>query len=175
MRSLLILFIGVLSCHLSIAQHNIILKSGEKLQGVVLGISNDTLQLSIERELNLIDMKHVSSIFFNEHVKYDGSLLLDDEVKSIKSGSYTVLYQMKDRDMLRAPVVSVGTEDKGTVVVEVTINRSGLVMKTESGITGSTTSNEYLLTKAKFAAQGAIFEKGPNAPIAQKGTISITY
>ncbi len=175
MKHLLYLVVCLCSSLIVYGQHSVILKSGEKLQGVVLALKNDTLQIAIDREMTLIDMKEVSSIFFDEYVPYDGSLLLDDEVKFIKSGKYLIEYQMKDRKMTNAPVVSIGTEDKGKVVVEVTVNRSGLVMKAIPGITGSTTSSEYLLTKAKFAAQGARFEPSPNGPIEQKGTIAITY
>ena len=157
------------------AQHSVILKSGDKINGVVLGIRNDTLSIAVNRELTEIKMVEVSSIFFDEFVPYDGSLLLDDDVKTVQSGDYLVKYQMKDRIMTNPPKVSIGTEDKGKVVVEVMINRSGLVMKATPGITGSTTSSEYLLTKAKFAAQGARFEVAPNGPVEQKGTIAITY
>lgn len=157
------------------AQHHVVMKSGEKITGVVLGIKNDTLQIAIQRELTLVEMKYVSSIFFDEYVAYDGSLLLDQEEKAIRSGDYLIRYQMKDRDIILPPKVSIGSGDKGVVVVEVTINRSGLVMKAVPGVTGSTTTNEYLLTKAMFAAQGARFEKSGVAPVSQKGTITITY
>ena len=138
-------------------------------------IKDDILILSVNRQITKISMKDVSSIFFDEYVPYDGSLLVDDDVKTIQSGKYLIKYQMKDRTMIKAPKISIGTEDKGTVVVEVTINRSGLVMRAIPGYSGSTTSNEYLYTKAKFAAQGAKFSKSDIAPVEQKGTISITY
>ena len=170
----LILFLTVASLALQ-AQHHVVMKSGEKISGVVLGIKNDTLQFAVQRELTLIEMKYVSSIFFDEYVAYDGSLLLDEEEKAVQSGDYLIRYQMKDRDITLPPKVSVGSGDKGIVVVEVTINRSGLVMKAVPGVTGSTTTNEYLLTKAMFAAQGARFEKSEVAPVSQKGTITITY
>ena len=157
------------------AQHNVILKSGEKLKGVVLMIRHDTLHMSVGRNMKYIELKYVTSIFFDEYVAYDGRLLLDDDMKSIRSGDYIIEYQMKDRMLLKPPKISIGTEDKGRVVVEITINRSGLVMKSEPGITGSNTSNEYLLTKAKFAAQAARFEPSKIAPVEQKGTIIITY
>mgnify|MGYP001573302439 CR=1 FL=1 len=157
------------------AQHTVVLKTGEKLNGVVLMIRNDTLHFAINRNLNYINMKSVSSIFFDEFVPYDGALLLDDEVQTITSDDYIIKYQMKDRKMTNPPKISIGTEDKGTVVVEVTINRTGVVMNAIPGITGSTTSNEYLLTKAKFAAQGSRFEQAPLAPVEQKGTIIISY
>ncbi|PCH92443.1 MAG: hypothetical protein COB85_08135 [Bacteroidetes bacterium] len=175
MKNLIVLTVCLFSGVNIYGQHSVILKSGERLQGVVLALLNDTLQMAIEREMTLIDMKEVTSIFFDEYVPYDGSLLLDDNVKFIKSGKYLIEYQMKDRLMTNPPVVSIGTEDKGKVVVEVTVNRTGLVMKAIPGITGSTTSSEYLLTKAKFAAQGARFEPAPQGPIEQKGTIAITY
>jgi len=167
--------IFLLLSHLTQAQHNVILKSGEKLHGVVMLIRNDTLHMAVDRKIKKIELRYVSSIFFDEYVPYDGRLLLNDEIKTIKSGKYIIEYQMKERKMVKAPIVSVGTEDKGKVVVEVTVNRSGLVMKAVPGITGSTTSNEYLLTKAKFAAQGARFEKSTLAPVEQKGTIIFTY
>jgi len=160
---------------LSIAQHSVILKSGDRLNGVVMAIKDDTLHFAINRKINMIEMKYLSSIFFDEYVPYDGRLLLDEEIMTMKSGNYLIEYQMKDRKMIHPPKVSIGTEDHGKVVVEVTINRSGLVMSSNPGINGSTTSNEYLLTKAKFAAQGARFEKSTNAPVEQKGTIIISY
>ncbi|HHZ64496.1 MAG TPA: hypothetical protein EYN51_03195 [Flavobacteriales bacterium] len=83
MKNLTIL-IALLCASLSIyGQHSVILKSGEKLQGVVLALQNDTLQMAIDREMTLIEMKEVTSIFFDEYVPYDGSLLLDDEEKTI--------------------------------------------------------------------------------------------
>jgi hypothetical protein len=157
------------------AQHNVILKTGEKLKGVVLMVKHDTLHMSVNRNMKFIELKYVSSIFFDEYVAYDGRLLLDAEVKTMMSGDYLIEYQMNDRNLVKPPTISIGTEDKGKIVVEVTVNRSGLVMKAVPGITGSTTSNEYLLTKAKFAAQGARFDKSLVAPVEQKGTIIISY
>jgi len=175
MKTLLIVAVFLMNGINSYAQHNLILKTGEKLNGVVLMIRHDTLHMSVNRNMRYIELKYVSSIFFDEYVAYDGRLLLDDQVKTIMSGDYLIEYQMKDRNLIKPPTISIGTEDKGTVVVEVTVNRSGLVMKAVPGITGSTTSNEYLLTKAKFASQGAQFNKSMVAPVEQKGTIIISY
>ncbi len=161
--------------NLCTAQHSVILKTGEKFNGVVMAIKDDTLHMAIKRKMVFVELKYISSIFFDEYVPYDGSLLLDEEIKTMRSGEYIVEYQMKDRKMINPPKISIGTEDHGKVVVEITINRSGLVMVSKPGITGSTTSNEYLLTKAKFAAQGARFQKSKVAPVEQKGTIIITY
>ncbi len=161
--------------YLCTAQHSVILKTGEKFNGVVMAIKDDTLHMAIKRNMVFVELKYISSIFFDEYVPYDGSLLLDEEIKTMRSGEYIVEYQMKDRKMVNPPKISIGTEDHGKVVVEITINRSGLVMVSKPGITGSTTSNEYLLTKAKFAAQGARFQKSKVAPVEQKGTIIITY
>ncbi|HIA36603.1 MAG TPA: hypothetical protein EYN89_07670 [Flavobacteriales bacterium] len=160
---------------LCFAQHNVILKTGEKFNGVVMAVKDDTLHMAIKREMVFVELKYISSIFFDEYIPYDGSLLLDEKIKTMRSGEYLIEYQMKDRKMIHPPKISIGTEDHGKVVVEITINRSGLVMVSNPGIAGSTTSNEYLLTKAKFAAQGARFEKSKVAPVEQKGTIIITY
>ncbi|MEM9023853.1 MAG: hypothetical protein AAGB22_08920, partial [Bacteroidota bacterium] len=98
-----------------------------------------------------------------------------EEVKTIRSGKYVVQYRMKDRNIIRAPKISVATQDKGIVVVDVVVNRHGNVIRATPGGVGSTTSSEYLYTKAKFAALGALFNEHPTGPLETKGTITITY
>ncbi len=65
--------------------------------------------------------------------------------------------------------------EKGIVVVEITINKYGNVIKAVPGIEGSTTTSNYLFTKAKQAAQSVMFDTGPTMPLEQKGTITITF
>jgi hypothetical protein len=169
------LFILVICCKQNFSQHTIVLKNGQKLNGVVFELKNDTLDVAINQQLKKVPLIHIQSIFFNEYIPYDGKLLADEPEKTMRSGNYIIGYRMKDREMTVAPIISIGTEDKGTVVVDVTINRSGTVIYAKAGAPGSTTSNEYLYTKAKFAAQGAKFSESPKGPVEQKGTISITY
>jgi hypothetical protein len=159
----------------SFSQHVVVFKSGEKLEGVVMGIQNDVLSLYAAQKMQEIELVHVSSIFFNQHVAYDGSFDPTEPQQSIQSGKYTVYYQMKGRTMITPPVISNATENKGRVVLSVTIDRYGIVQKVEAGMTGSTTTNEYLYTKAKFAAKGARFSETTTGPLETKGTITIDY
>lgn len=167
-----LLIIWIVSAY---SQHTVVLKSGEKINGVVLELSNDTLMMYADRQEKRIYMAAISSMFFDEFVPYDGAMPSGEPTKRMKSGDYTIEYIMKDRDMITAPVISNATENRGVVVVDIMINRNGNVMKAKSGTTGSTTSNEYLLTKAEFAARGAKFEVSKTGPVEQEGSITITY
>ena len=162
-------------CFSGFSQHSIVMKSGKKLTGVVFELKYDTLGVAINQKLTKIPLMRVSSILCDEFVPYNGKFVASEPEKTMMSGKYLIKYRMKDREMTEAPVISIGTQDKGTVVVDVTINRSGTVNKATPGAAGSTTSSEYLYIKAKFAAQGAKFSQHPTGPIEQDGTISITY
>ncbi|NQV51658.1 MAG: hypothetical protein HQ500_00660 [Flavobacteriales bacterium] len=159
------------------AQHSVVLKTGEKVKGVVIALNDDVLTIYVNREPKEIHLRDVSSIFFDEYVPYDGTLNDDTPVKRIKSldGAYVVEYQIKDRDMTLAPRLSNATQKKGTVVVEVLVNRAGTVIKAKSGVTGSTTSDEYLLTKAEYACKGVQFSEHMTGPLETSGLITIHY
>jgi hypothetical protein len=49
------------------------------------------------------------------------------------------------------------------------------VIKAVPGAPGSTSNSEYLKTKAKQAAESAIFNNVPTAPLEQKGYITIAF
>ena len=159
------------------AQHSVVLKTGDKIEGVVMELLDDELTIYVNRQPKKIQLKDISSIFFDEYVPYDGSLKDDTPTRKIKSldGAYMVEYQIKDREMSQAPKLSNATEKQGTVVVEVIINRSGTVLKVNSGVTGSTTSDEYLLTKAEYACKGIKFNENMTAPLETKGLVTIHY
>ena len=77
--------------------------------------------------------------------------------------------------MTREPKIDNLTMEKGIVVVEITINKYGNVVKAEPGIEGSTTTSNYLLTKAKQAAESVMFDTSPKMPQSQTGSITITF
>ena len=83
--------------------------------------------------------------------------------------------QIKDRKLERNPRVSIGTEDRGTVVVKVVVDRYGNILSAEPGQSGSTTSNKYLYTKAQTAAKTAKFDENLKGPLKTEGTITIVY
>jgi len=157
------------------AQHSVVLKNGEKISGVVMAIQNDTLQIAINRRMNRIPLIKVSSIFLDEYVPYDGSFDPNVQERSIRSREYLIRYLVKDREMIVAPKLSNATENRGIVVVDVDIDKYGNVTKVKAGGIGSTTTNEYLYTKAEFACKGARFNENPKGPINTKGQIIITY
>jgi len=171
---LTLIALTLLSFHLS-AQHTIVLTNDQKIEGVVISIEHDVLTLATNGEEEKIQMKEVSSIFFKEYVPYDGAFVKEGEEKVLQVDGFTVKYQIKGREMVRPPKVSIGTEDKGAVVVKITIDRYGNIRSAEPGMPGSTTSNQYLYTKAKTAAKSAQFDENLKGPLTTEGTITIVY
>lgn len=166
----------MLICFQSKSQHTVVLKNGEKFQGVLLGIENDVVQFAVNRKPVSFEMKNVSSIFFDEYIPYDGSLIKDESmVKTVKSGEYTLHYLIKDREMIQVPKISNGTNNRGVVVVDIVVNQNGNVISAKPGGVGSTTTSEYLYTKAQFAAQGAKFSPDYKGPVRTEGYIEIKY
>jgi len=158
------------------AQHTLVLKNGEKVKGVVLGIQDDVLSFAVNRNMVKYPMVEVSSLFFDEYVPYDGKLVVDEtNLKTAKSGNYTIKYNIKDRKMLQVPKISNGTRTSGVVVVDIVVNQNGNVISAKPGGIGSTTTSEYLYTKAQFAAQSAKFEPDYKGPVRTEGTIEIAY
>ena len=94
---------------------------------------------------------------------------------STTSGTKGVSYVMNGRKITKQPTVSNLTMEKGIVVIDITINKYGNVIKAEPGAEGTTTTSQYLLTKGKQAAESAQFDTGPTMPLEQKGSITITY
>jgi hypothetical protein len=177
MKKLALLTVFAIATFSIQAQHSIVLKTGEKIQGVVMELQDDVITIYVDRQPKKVQLRDVSSIFFDEYVPYDGSLTTDAPMKKIKSldGDYTVEYQIKDREMTLAPKLSNATQKKGTAVVEVTVNRSGTVLRVKSGVTGSTTSDEYLLTKAEYACKGIQFNEDMKGPLETTGVVTIHY
>lgn len=171
------IFIGLfLYCTSSIfAQHTLVLKSGEKVSGVVIELKDDVLSMVVNRKMVTYPMLDVSTIFFNEHVPYDGALLDDTKEVVFKVDQFTVKYAIKDRKMIREPKVSIGTQDKGTVVVDIVVDRYGNIRSVLAGANGTTTSSEYLYVKAETAARSAKFDENLTGPLETKGTITIVY
>lgn len=157
------------------AQHTLVLQSGEKIDGVVLSLEHDVWTMFIEGKEKKFPMKEVSSVFFQEYVPYDGVHLPNGEETTIEVDGFTVKYQIKDRTLERNPKVSIGTQDKGTVVVKITVDRYGNIRTAEAGAPGSTTSSSYLYAKAVTAAKSAKFNEHLKGPLITEGTITIIY
>lgn len=174
-KRLFAILFALLYSQLGTAQHSIVLKSGEKMEGIVLSLENDVWNVFVDGKEKSIHMKEVSSLFFSEYVAYDGLLLPNGNEEIMEVNGFTVKYQIKDRKMTQKPKVSIGTEDKGTVVVKVIVDRYGNILDAESGQAGSTTSSNYLHTKAKIAAKSARFNESLKGPLKTEGLITIVY
>lgn len=174
MKSICLALLIIISAT-SIAQHSMVLNSGDKIEGVVLGLENDQWTIFTEGKEQKVHMKEVSSVFFKEYVPYDGTFVPDAEEKTVEVDGFTVKYQVKDRNMIKKPTVSIGTEDHGTVVVNITVDRYGNIRSAEPGASGSTTSSNYLYVKAQRAAKTARFDENLKGPLITEGTITIVY
>jgi protein TonB len=67
------------------------------------------------------------------------------------------------------------TQEDGTVVVDIWVNRAGTVVMAKTGARGSTTTNPILQKKAEEAAYKAKFKKDEGAPFEQKGTMTFVF
>lgn len=97
------------------------------------------------------------------------------EEMTIKVGTYEVRYSMKGRTITNKPRVDIMTEEHGTVVVDVTIDKYGHVISAVPGAKGTTTDSKYLMTKAKQCAETALYDTKPTYPLKTQGTFSITF
>lgn len=156
-----------------IAQHTLMLKSGEKMNGEVQSIKEGVLSFSFKGNPMTFKLVEVASITFDQ----SAPVVTKSSTSSgtTPSGTKGVSYVMNGRKMTKQPTVSNLTMEKGIVVVDITINKYGNVIKAEPGAEGTTTTSQYLLTKGKQAAESASFDTGPTMPLEQKGSITITF
>jgi hypothetical protein len=174
MKHLLIIIALSLSATV-FSQHFVVLKSGKKIECVVNALNNDTLEIYVDMMLQKVPLSEVTSIYFAQHVEYDGKLTETSETQSVKSGTYIIKYKIENRKMVNIPPVTNATEKQGRVVVKISVDRYGNVMKAEPGYIGSTTTDKYLLTKAMTVAKAAHFNTDMKAPLNVEGIIIINY
>jgi hypothetical protein len=151
------------------AQQTVILKTGEKLNGELQSISGKTVNFFHNGSVLTFDVAQISSI------QFDGDVKPNNPNAGTGSGTKGVSFIMPGRKITKQPKVDNLTMEKGIVVVAVTINKYGDVIKAEPGAEGTTTMSQYLLTKAKQAAESAKFDGGTTMPLEQKGTVTITF
>jgi len=179
MKNILILLLFFFSLQLS-AQHVVSFKSGEKMNGKVQSINNGVMDFLYKGNVMKINVSELYSINFVEHSSMaagESSSAAPREVgeKQVMAGNYMVRYKVADRSVAREPKVDNLTQKKGTVVVDIAIDKYGHVTKAVPGAPGSTTTDEYLKTKAKQAAESTLFDNVPTAPTEQKGYMIIVF
>ncbi len=80
-------------------------------------------------------------------------------------------YNLAGRKALSKPKEQPDCQEEGTVVVRITVNKNGEVIKAEPGAKGSTNTAPCLLKPAKEAALKTKWNSDNNAPTFQVGTI----
>jgi hypothetical protein len=159
----------------SSAQHTVLLKDGEMLKGEVIRLDKGTLIMmhnGAPRNLRVEDVRTIQ--FFID----SGSEVTSASTgrKSFSGPNGAVAYTMDGRDMIKFPKITLGTNDQGTVVVDVMIDRYGNVKIAEPGAPGTRTSNDtYLFPKAKLACQEAKFNSDPKAPLETRGQVFVEF
>jgi len=90
-------------------------------------------------------------------------------------GNGTISYSLGNRKNQLLPVPKYEVQFEGTVVVEISVDRAGAVIKAIPGVKGSTTLNDDLLKVARDAALKAKFDSNNEAPLLQKGFITYIF
>jgi hypothetical protein len=155
------------------AQHIVVLKTGERMNGELQSIKDNTVTFFYKGSMITFHLGEISSIIFDGGVPGGGSTGASNS--GTPSGMKGVSFVMPGRKIAKQPKVDNLTMEKGIVVVSITINKYGNVIKADPGAEGTTTTSPYLLTKAKQAAESAMFDGGQLLPLEQKGTITITF
>jgi len=91
------------------------------------------------------------------------------------TGTGGIQFSLSGRSYLSLPTPEYKYQVEGTVVVEILVDREGNVISATPGVKGSTTLNENLLQAARNAAMKAKFNRKPDAPATQKGTITYHF
>lgn len=169
------LFISFFAISLAQAQHTVIMKDGSQKKGEVKSISGPTLTFFTGgRPLDML-ISDVRTIHFYDEDKAAAASATNIR-KTFKEGFKEYEYEMEGRKMISFPKIGLGTKDEGVVVVEVTIDKYGNVLKANPGALGTkTTDDKYLFVKAKSACQQAKFDSDPTAPLSTTGKIYVTF
>jgi len=88
-------------------------------------------------------------------------------------GATFVSFYLKNRQKRRLIIPTYACEENGKVVVNIIVNKGGLVVKVE--LNNSYNSAPCLIEAAIDAAKRSTFKRSSNAPDRQSGTISYTF
>lgn len=87
-----------------------------------------------------------------------------------------ISFSLNGRSAVKLPTPEFNHQKEGTVVVQITVDRSGKVTSAVPGVKGSTTLDSYLLEVAKRAALSSRFNSKEDAQTAiQQGTITYLF
>lgn len=83
-------------------------------------------------------------------------------------------FSLGNRGAKHLPTPHIDFREEGVVVVDIIVDKKGIVKNVSIG-KGTTTTNATLRETALKAALNAVFTEDPNAPDEQKGTITYTF
>lgn len=84
-------------------------------------------------------------------------------------------YSLAGRSSVTLPRPEYSSNQQGTVVIQIWVDRQGKVVRAEYQPKGSNTSNGYLVSQARAAALKARFNPDASAPEEQRGTITYKF
>jgi len=84
-------------------------------------------------------------------------------------------YELGGRGKKNIPLPPYTSDEQGTIVVEIKVDRDGKVTYARAGARGTTISDQSMQRQAEKAARGSIFVSDPSAPEEQKGTITYRF
>lgn len=90
-------------------------------------------------------------------------------------GDSGISFDLAGRSMTRKPSLQDQSQETGRVVIEVIVDKDGIVTAVNGPVRGSTTSAAILVNKAKQAAREARFSKSPSGVEEQRGTITFVF
>ncbi len=90
-------------------------------------------------------------------------------------GNSGVAANVPGRKFISVPPISDTSQEIGTVVVKIKVNRQGEVIEAKFTSQGSTTTSSVLTSKAVAAAKKAKFNQELNAPEVQNGTMTFRF
>lgn len=104
-----------------------------------------------------------------------GSTESENHSGGSSTGGDGVDFSLAGRNPESLPKPAYNYQEEGKVVVDITVDKLGRVTKANAGVKGSTTLDKNLLDAAKKAALRAKFDKKPDAPAYQNGTITYYF
>ncbi len=97
-----------------------------------------------------------------------------DDLEGLGAGD-GIEYSLSGRQANYLPLPDYTTQATGRVVVQITVNRRGQVIRASAGARGTTTTNQTLHRLAEEAARRARFDLKADAPEEQTGTITYNF
>ncbi len=99
----------------------------------------------------------------------------DADQYSGQPGGGGVSFSLNGRFPQSLPKPQYICQKSGIVVVAITVDKTGRVVNANPGVKGSTTLDNCLLKEARKAALNARFDRRPEAPALQKGTVTYHF